>query len=59
MLMLNGTVVTAFDEAITILCISPLECLGLHRIFLTLHVLNLLSLYAIPQNLGAWRGHFP
>lgn len=31
---------TAFDEAITILCISPLERSSLHRISLTLHVLN-------------------
>lgn len=39
--MLNGTVVTAFDEAITILCISLLERSSLHRIFLILHVLKL------------------
>jgi len=38
MLMLNGTVVTAFDEAITILCIFLLERSSLHRIFLILNV---------------------
>lgn len=40
MLMLNGVVVTAFDEAITILCISLRERSSLHRIFLILHVLK-------------------
>jgi hypothetical protein len=40
MLMLNGTVVAGFDEAITTLCISPLERSNLHRIFLTLQVLK-------------------
>jgi hypothetical protein len=85
MLALNGTVVPAFDEAITILCISPLLLghFSLHRNFLTLlmlkypaiHIRSLRQkqcemdgatpgqtsafLYATPQNLGAWRGHFP
>jgi hypothetical protein len=40
MLMLDGTVVTAFDEAITTLCISLLERSNFHCIFLTLHVLK-------------------
>jgi len=42
MFALNGTVVPAFDEAITILCISPLslERFSLHRNFLTLLMLN-------------------
>ena len=38
MLMLNGAVVTAFDVATTILCISLLERSSLHRIFLILHL---------------------
>ncbi len=40
MLMLNETVVAAFDEVITTLCISLPERSNLHRIFLTLHVLK-------------------
>jgi len=42
MLALNGTVVPAFDEAITILCISPffLGSFSLHRNFLTLLMLK-------------------
>jgi hypothetical protein len=40
MLMLDGAVVTAFDEAIATLCISLLERSNLHPIFLTVHVLK-------------------
>jgi hypothetical protein len=44
MLALNGTVVPALDEAITILCISPLflEHFYLHHNFLTLLMLKYL-----------------
>jgi len=41
MLMLNGAVVTAFDEATTTLCIFLLELSNFHRILLTLKGLKL------------------